>query len=99
MSLFKLKSEKKKGLTIKDIEDLGWLRSGAIKEHDIRSYFVKDNYFLSVYEHTSVGPILYIMARDPCQIDWMPDPENFRITIPCPTKESLKNIMNLLNIK
>ena len=97
---FKLSKEKKDQLSLKDITDLGWENvTELFKSNSLDlplEYFEKGNYWVVTYVHVGTGPIIKVMAKDPSIIEWMPDPERFVITIPCPTKEAFEFITNLL---
>lgn len=95
MSDFKLNITKKEELTLGDISDLGWTQQTIEREHKYKTFYHKDNYFLIAYTGPG-GPIIEIGALDPSKIEWMPDPERFRITIKCPTVEAFTLITNLL---
>jgi hypothetical protein len=97
MNKFQFKKEKLPPLTIEDIEDLGWTKK-KFKENDRHFYFEKGNYFLSYHNYPPGNLInsIRIHAVDPTKIEWMPDPETFRITIPCPTREMFEIITSTL---
>jgi hypothetical protein len=96
--MFKIKSFKKDELTLQNIRDAGWkeLGSGPLGEADSRTLFEKDNYTLVCYNTTTHGPVVEFYAKDPSKIDWMLNPENFRVSLPCPTEETFVTLTNLL---
>lgn len=95
MARFKLSIDRKDKLTSKDIKDLGWIEKSDFSS-DLKQTFEKGNYFLVAYTHIDTGPVIRIFAKDPSKIEWLPDPEQFSISIPCPTKEAFEFITNLL---
>lgn len=95
MKKFQFLREKLKSLTLTDIRELGWEEKTADSTGKL-VWFEKDNFFLSVTSLQNDVAILRFIAKDPTKIDWMPDPEQFRITIKCPSKEHFEIITSLL---
>lgn len=96
---FKFNKEKLEPLTLSYIRDSGWMEKEVPARHTLDGkivFFEKGNYFLSVVSLVDGTAILRYIARDPSIIDWLPDPENFRITIKCPSKEHFDIINTLL---
>mgnify|MGYP007083315431 CR=1 FL=1 len=95
---FKILKEKKNSLSLTEIRELGWVDKPPDKnrEGDVRTFFEKDNYWLITYTHVDYGPVIEIMGADLSLIDFLMVPEHFRVTLPCPTKEALQLITNLL---
>lgn len=94
MNKFQIKKEKLPVLTLQDIRDLGWVEKTTNPKSSIVN-FQKDNYFLTCYSYKDI-PVIRIFAVDPSIIDWMPDPENFRIICKCPSKEFFEIITSVL---
>jgi hypothetical protein len=95
MKKFEFKKEKLKPLTLQDVRDLGW-EEKKVGESGTLVFFEKGNYFLSVFALRDDTAVLRFIAKDPTKIDWMPDPEQFRISIRCPSKEHFEVITSLL---
>lgn len=95
---FKINTIKNKELTKGEILKLGWIEKNIEGwKGSIITYFEKDNFTLTIYEANEI-PILNLRCKDPCLISWMPDPEQFRVTIKCPTVEYFKIITSLIGI-
>lgn len=100
---FKINATKNKELTKTEILKLGW-EEKVIEDdrfgfgsRDILTIFEKDNFFLVVYLANDI-PIIKISCKDCSLITWLSDPEQFRITIKCPTVEYFKIITSLIGV-
>lgn len=91
----KFNMKKKEPLTREALIELGWKEINSEKDKT-RRYYEKDNYFV-IFREPAWGPnTIQIVAKDPSKINWIPDPENFRIYIKCPSIEAFQIIENLL---
>lgn len=97
---FEFLKEKLEPLTLQYIRDAGWeekeARDNRYSMNGKVVFFEKGNYFMNVVSLLDGTAILRIIAKDPTLIDWMPDPEQFRITIKCPSKDHFDVITSLL---
>lgn len=101
MKKLKYRLQPRSQLTLENIKSCGWTEKIAYKEEiffipSYKTIFEKGNYALACYVHETKGAIIEIMVRDPCKITWMTNPEQFRITMPCPNLEIFKIITGTL---
>lgn len=85
-------------LTPSDIIKCGWkCREDLTLRYQYRMAFEKGNYFL-VFDEEDMH--IEIIAKDVTELKFMKRfPENFRITIPCPSINEFRKILKLLKIK
>ena len=83
-------------LTLQAIRNLGWVEKISPNNNSVRTTFEKGNYWLTVWSMPNDIPVISFIARDPSLIEFMPDPENFRLTMKCPTVEVFKIITDNL---
>lgn len=96
---FEFKKEKLKQLTSIDLEELGWEKKvlpSQLKSGKILTIFEKGNYFLSFTGREEKYVVIRIGVIDPTLIDWMHDPENFRMTFKCPSRDHFEVVESLL---
>jgi hypothetical protein len=82
-------------LTKEQLEKEGWqIRNTAL---DNMIFIDKGNY-MGVIRFMDEDVILGFALKDPIKLDWMPDPENFRVTVPCKDINTFRYICKLLGI-
>ncbi len=81
----------KNELTLQAVRDLDWTEKRGMST-SYRTVFQKGNYTLIVWSTGDDIPVVSFYAIDPIKIDYMPDPENFKVTMKCPTVEIFKII-------
>lgn len=81
-------------LTEQGVESLGWIRNHSLNPKKGLKVYEKGNYWLYVdFSNTYVDvPVVTFYAIDPVKIEFIPDPEHFKVVMKCPTLEFLKMI-------
>lgn len=96
---FRFKKERLTPLRDEDIKNLGWIRLKQEEYNSIypnRISYEKGNFYLIV-DFSAETPLIIFIVKDATKLEWMPDsPEQFRVTLPCPSLEHFEAIQSLL---
>jgi len=94
VTMMKFLLKPKDPLTYNEIKKLGWIERTDLNNsnNNYLTIFEKNNHMITIYSNQSDIPVIQIWSKDPTKITYMSNPEDFRVTMKCPTVEVFKII-------